>query len=227
VQQSSESVAALAAALAKAQAQLVNPEKSLTATIRSGRAGETERTFRYAPLSSGLEIVRKTLSEQEIAVMQTTAIDLASRILNLTTTLAHSSGQWVASQWPVCPLADIASPHRMGAALTYARRYALFTLVGIAGEDDLDAPDLCTPAPAMNSPGVGMQIAPKTSGNGRTNTGVRPASSAVLPTEQSAALRDRLIHEVIGLGSQDSATAWAKKAIPLKNTLTAADARLV
>ena len=72
-----------------------------------------------------------------------------------------------------------------------------------------------------------MQIAPKTSGNGRTNAGVRPASSAVLPTEQSAALRDRLIHEVTGLGSQDGATAWAKEAIPLKNTLTAADARLV
>jgi hypothetical protein len=92
VQQSSNSVAALAAALAKAQAQLVNPEKSLTATIRTGRAGETERTFRYAPLSSGLEIVRKTLSEQEIAVMQTTAIDLASRILNLTTTLTSPAG---------------------------------------------------------------------------------------------------------------------------------------
>ena len=226
-QSSSESVAALAAALAKAQAQLVNPEKSLTATITTGRAGEMQRTFRYAPLSSGLEIVRKTLSEQEIAVFQTTAVDPASRILTLTTMLAHASGQWIASQWPVCSLADIASPHRMGAALTYARRYALFTLVGIAGEDDLDAPDLCTPAPAMNSPGVGMQIARKTSGNGRTNTGVRPASSAVLPTEQSAALRDRLIHEVTELGSQDSATAWAKKAIPLKNTLTAADARLV
>ena len=56
------------------------------------------------------------------------------------------------SQWPVCPLADIASPHRMGAALTYARRYALFTLVGIAGEDDLDAPDLCTPVPSGAHP---------------------------------------------------------------------------
>ena len=110
MQQSSESVAALAAALAKAQAQLVNPEKSLIATITTGRAGETQRTFRYAPLSSGLEIVRKTLSEQEIAVIQTTAVDPASRILNLTTMLAHASGQWIASQWPVCPLADIASP---------------------------------------------------------------------------------------------------------------------
>src|SRR5690349_4359577 len=46
------------------------------------------------------------------------------------------------SDWPVCPVGEIAAPHRLGAALTYARRYALFTLVGIAGEDDLDAPDL-------------------------------------------------------------------------------------
>jgi hypothetical protein len=139
----SESVAALAAALAKAQAELVNPEKSLKATIRSGRAGEGERIFRYAPLASGLHIVRKILGQHEIAMVQTTAIDPAAGMVNLTTTLAHASGEWIASDWPVCPVAETANPQRMGAALTYARRYALFTLVGIAGEDDLDAPDLC------------------------------------------------------------------------------------
>src|SRR5215470_6317563 len=144
---SSESVAALASALAKAQAELVNPEKSLTATIRSGRAGEGERSFRYAPLSSGLDIVRKTLGQHEIATVQTTAIDQAAGIINLTTLLAHASGEWIASDWPVCTIAETERPHRMGAALTYARRYALFTLVGIAGEDDLDAPDLLAPAP--------------------------------------------------------------------------------
>ena len=47
----------------------------------------------------------------------------------------------ISSEWPVCGVSETAKPHRMGAALTYARRYALFTLVGIAGEDDLDAPD--------------------------------------------------------------------------------------
>jgi hypothetical protein len=227
VQQSSESVAALAAALAKAQAQLVNPEKSLTATIPTGRAGETQRTFRYAPLSSGLEIVRKTLSEQEIAIIQTTAVDAPSRYLNLTTMLAHASGQWIASYWPVCPLADIASPHRMGAALTYARRYALFTLVGIAGEDDLDAPDLCAPVPPANSSVTGLPGPPQTSGNGRMSARARAASSMVLPIKQSAVLRDRLISEIAGFQSQDSAAAWAREALPLKNTLTAADARLV
>ena len=148
---SSESVAALASALAKAQAELINPEKSLTASIRTGRPGEGERSFRYAPLSSGLDIVRKTLGQHEIATVQTTAIDQTAGMVNLTTTLAHASGEWIASDWPVCPVAETANPQRMGAALTYARRYALFTLVGIAGEDDLDAPDLCdgsrSPAP--------------------------------------------------------------------------------
>ncbi len=139
---SSNSIAALAGALAKAQAELVNPEKSLTATISAGRGGGSDRSFRYAPLASGLDIVRKTLGQHEIATVQTTAIDQAAGLVSLTTTLAHSSGEWIASDWPVCPVAETANPQRMGAALTYARRYALFTLVGIAGEDDLDAPDL-------------------------------------------------------------------------------------
>jgi hypothetical protein len=142
MQRSSQSIASLAAALAKAQVELVNPEKSLVATIRSDRPRGAEQTFRYAPLSSGLEIVRKTLGHHEIATVQTTAIDQTAGIVNLTTVLAHASGEWIASDWPVCAISETATPHRMGAALTYARRYALFTLVGIAGEDDLDAPDL-------------------------------------------------------------------------------------
>src|SRR5262249_12254153 len=140
---SSESIAALAAALAKAQAELINPEKSLTAIIRSARVGEQERTFRYAPLASGLDIVRKTLGRDELAIIQTTAIDKEAQELNLTTSRAHASGKGMASDGPVCHVAEVASPQRMGPALTYARRYALFTLVGIAGEDDLDAPELC------------------------------------------------------------------------------------
>src|SRR6476660_3722389 len=157
---SSESVAALASALAKAQAELVNPEKSLTATIRTGRAGEGERTFRYAPLSSGLDIVRKILGQHEIATVQSTAIDQAAGIVKLTTMLAHASGEWIASDWPVCPVAETANPQRMGAALTYARRYSLFTLVGIAGEDDLDAPDFCDGPLSPSASGLGVSIKP-------------------------------------------------------------------
>src|SRR6476646_1314634 len=209
---SSESVAALASALAKAQAELVNPEKSLTASIRTGRPGEGERSFRYAPLSSGLDIVRRTLGQHEIATVQTTAIDHTAGMVNLTTTLAHASGEWIASDWPVCPIAETANPQRMGAALTYARRYALFTLVGIAGEDDLDAPGLCAPAPgalgragmpgsagaggsdrpavdrSVDGPAGGLQLPPRSRGNGRARGAAKPVSPPVLAPDQSAAV---------------------------------------
>src|SRR6266487_7150459 len=191
---SSETVAALASALAKAQAELINPEKSLTATIRTGRPGDGERSFRYAPLSSGLDIVRKTLGQHEIATLQTTAIDQAAGMVHLTTTLAHASGEWIASDWPVCPIAETVNPQRMGAALTYARRYALFTLVGIAGEDDLDAPDLCDGPPSLLPSAVDRSFKPKgTLGNGHGRGGRK---NETLDPEQSAALREKLLAEV-------------------------------
>src|SRR2546421_8543602 len=142
MQRSSETIGAIAGALAKAQIELANPKKSLIATIQSPFPRENDRSFRYASLSSGLDLVRKALGAHEIATVQTTSIDDNAGLIRLTTTLAHSSGEWVASDWPVCSVSETAAPHRMGAALTYARRYALFTLVGIAGEDDLDAPNL-------------------------------------------------------------------------------------
>src|SRR5437660_10966269 len=138
----SDSIGAIAAALAKAQGELTNPEKSLVATIRSPFPREADHSFRYASLASGLEIVRKSLGRHEIATIQTTAIDQEAGQIRLTTLLAHASGKWISSDWPVCPISETATPHRMGAALTYARRYALFALVGIAGEDDRDAPAL-------------------------------------------------------------------------------------
>jgi ERF superfamily len=241
MQQSSSSIANLAAALAKAQIALVNPEKSLVATIRQGGASGTEQTFRYAPLSSGLEIVRKTLGEHEIATVQTTAIDQGAGIVNLTTVLAHSSGEWISSDWPVCALAETATPRRMGAALTYARRYALFTLVGIAGEDDLDAPDLVTPTAPTSKPEK-----PEGTGNGRLNghqphpvhreaprgyrrDGGHPSTPArpSLGPEQSAELRDRLLAELNALGSSDDAANWAHRSLPEKNRLTTPDAHRV
>src|SRR5262247_2609478 len=193
---SSDSVAALASALAKAQAELVNPEKSLTAIIRSGRPGEGERSFRYAPLSSGLDIVRKTLGQHEIATLQTTAIDQTAGMIHLTTTLAHASGEWVASDWPICPIAETANPQRMGAALTYARRYALFTLVGIAGEDDLDAPDLCDgPLSLLPRPFKPKDDQPRVpsamTGNGYGGGGKKGEIPVILDPQQSAALREK------------------------------------
>src|SRR5256885_1448338 len=215
---SSESVAALASALAKAQAELINPETSLTATIRSGRRGGAERSFRYAPLASGLDIVRKTLGQHEIATVQTTAVDQAAGLVNLTTTLAHASGEWIASEWPVCPIAETANPQRMGAALTYARRYALFTLVGIAGEDDLDAPDLCdgplsssTVDRSLRPTDDQSRMSPRTPSDGHVR-GVRAKLEPVLTLnpDQSAALREKLLMELGYITSADLAASWAR-----------------
>ena len=229
----SESIATIAAALAKAQAEMINPEKSLVGTIRSPFPREPDRTFRYAPLSSGLDIIRKSLGQHEIATIQTTAIDKETGLLRLTTVLAHSSGEWISSEWPVCSITDIAFAQRMGAALTYARRYALFTLVGIAGEDDLDAPDLNV-IPKDSS---GPSRSEPPSSNGRASAPVRsapnggrgpvPSIKTILPSEQSVGLRERLIAEIPALNSADEAAAWAHRNLPVKNTLTASDAQLV
>jgi hypothetical protein len=229
VQRTSETIGTIAAALAKAQAQLVNPEKSLVATIRSTDAASApERSFRYAPLSTGLDIVRKTLSQHEIATVQTTAIDEGAGIVRLSTVLAHASGEWIASDWPVCAVSETAAPHRMGAALTYARRYALFTLVGIAGEDDLDAPDLVAPTTPTSK--VNRATSNK---RGHLNGGLdqqfssgssRKATPPSLEPEVSSSLRDQLIIDVESLSSPDEAANWAHRVLGKKNTLIEGDA---
>ncbi len=238
MQRSSESIGAIAGALAKAQAELTNPEKSLIATIRSPFPRESDRTFRYASLSTGLDIVRKTLGKHEIATVQTTSIDEAAGLIRLTTVLAHISGEWVSSDWPVCPVSDTAAPHKMGAALTYARRYALFTLVGIAGEDDLDAPDLL----GATSSGVSAETASNLSKpNGKAEAAPIPAVRyngkrlhripkspvPVLDAEPSAALREKLLTEIATLESPHSAVAWARRGLIAKNRLTIEDAQAV
>jgi hypothetical protein len=210
MQRSSETIGAIAAALAKAQCELNNPERTLTATIME-RGGE--RSFRYASLASGLDLVRKALGQQDIAVIQTTAIDQGQ--IMLTTLLVHASGEWVSSLWPVCPASET-SAHLKGAALTYARRYALFTLVGIAGEDDLDAPDI--PRKEQTGP---ERAPPKRGGNGSVH------APPLQDVAGSAELRDRLLHEIAGTGGEEALAVWAKQALPLKNQLTEGDARAV
>jgi ERF superfamily len=238
MQRSSETIGAIASALAKAQAELTNPEKALIATIRASNPREKDQTFRYAALSSGLDIVRKTVGGHEIATVQTTAIDGDAGLIRLTTTLAHSSGEWLSSEWPVCPISETATPRRMGAALTYARRYALFTLVGIAGEDDLDAPDLnpnFEGAPKIDlAPNLAAPMQPESestaaiksrstnSASGLRDKSLRPAR-ATLDTEQSATLREQLLAMVAQLQSEEEAADWVHKNMPAKNTLIAAD----
>ena len=252
MQRSSETIGAIAAALAKAQIDLANPEKSLTATIRASSRYESDLTFRYAALSSDLDIVRKSLGAQEIATVQTTAIDAEKGLIRLTTTLAHSSGEWLSSEWPVCAISETASPRRMGAALTYARRYALFTLVGIAGEDDLDAPDVGLGArmdanAARSEGSAGETAAAFATPNGAPipeprsfeASSPRPAArlrrrekltnppQPMLDPDHSAALRDRLIADLQSIRSSQEAADWARQALPDKNTLTSVDAKQV
>jgi ERF superfamily len=219
---SSEKIGAIASALAKAQGELTNPEKSLIATIRSPFPRESDRIFRYASLASGLDIVRKSLGQHEIATVQTTAIDQASGQIRLTTLLAHASGEWISSDWPVCPISETAAPHRMGAALTYARRYALFALVGIAGEDDLDAPDtLIEPSPGK------MTGRPSKSPVERKPNSTTLHRAPALDHEASKLLRDELLAEIRVLTDGEELALWAHRRLTAKNRLTAEDARIV
>ena len=170
--------------------------------------------------------------------MQATAIDHEAGFVNVTTTLAHASGEWISSDWPVCSLEDVASPKRMGAALTYARRYALFALVGIAGEDDLDAPDLNAPEPA-DAGGKKPLLNGRTRPNGGRNHFGRkiPAgrdakehvnsANAGLKSQLSAVLREQLLGELKEFNSVDAAAIWARRSLPAKNSLNLVDARQV
>ena len=235
MQRSSNKMGTLATALAKAQAEIANPEKSLTAIVESRFPRGGQRTFRYASLSAGLDIVRKCLGEHEIATLQSTAIDRDTGLIKLTTTLVHASGEWVSSDWPVCPASETATPHRMGAALTYARRYALFTLVGIAGEDDLDAPDLALqtadPDPQNGPPGMKGGLNGQAPPAAKTFHGPRKhangARAGVLQSEASATLRDQLLSELDKLGLKDDLDAWTLQAWPRANSLTHADGNKV
>jgi ERF superfamily len=236
MQRASSSIGDLAAALAKAQAELVNPEKSLVGSIHPDGPAGVERIFRYAPLSAGLDIVRKTLGQHDIAVVQTTAVDNTAGFVNLTTVLAHASGEWIASHWPVCAISETKTPHRMGASLTYARRYALFTLVGIAGEDDLDAPDLIAPTNVPAAPEKPEKGKSTRSNDSQAtlrgaavphNTTKINSAKPVLGHEASAKLRDKLLAELNTLASSDDAANWAYRSLRDKNDLTESDAEQV
>ena len=229
---SSENVAAIATALAKAQIELTNPEKATIGAIYDARTN-SQRSFRYASLASGLDVIRKVLGSQQIAVTQTTDIDRTNGTVNLTTLLLHTSGEWISSYWPVCQLSETSAPRRMGAALTYARRYALFTMVGIAGEDDLDAPDIANDGrkgdrtveagPVATS---GLEPELVRSSQSRTeNPATRPVREKLNAVE-SAAARAQLVQEIQTLPAgelQSRAIAILKT----KNRLSADDAKLV
>ena len=112
-----ERIASRRGLLLKAQIELTNPEKSLIGTIWSDDPEHGERAFRYASLSSGLDIVRKVLGQHEIATVQTTSVDQTGGFINLTTVLAHASGEWIA-QIGRCTEVNVAVQTNVGLDLT-------------------------------------------------------------------------------------------------------------
>ncbi|WP_249128649.1 ERF family protein [Bradyrhizobium sp. AUGA SZCCT0169] len=229
---SSENVAAIATALAKAQIDLSNPERATVGTVYNNRS-DSPQTFRYASLASGLDIVRKVLGGQQIAIAQTTDIDRANGMVNLTTLLLHTSGEWISSDWPVCQLSETSAPRRMGAALTYARRYALFTMVGIAGEDDLDAPpDVANPADDQKVLNAGRRANPDPVPGSAQGIQRRMVGLGTMPPREmfsaaeSGLAATQLIQEIEVLSEADLRTR-AIAILKTKNCLSTEDARRV
>lgn len=128
----SEQINELAAALAKAQGQFPKVRKSKTANVKHKNGGG-EHSYSYADLADVLEAVRKPLSETGLALLQ--LIEPAERHLFLRTQLLHTSGQFLDSVYPLPAGLDAQG---MGSAITYARRYTISAMLGIAAEDDDD-----------------------------------------------------------------------------------------
>jgi hypothetical protein len=119
----SEKIAEIGAALAKAQAELRNPAKNRE---------NPHFKSKYADLAEGLDVIRPVLAKHGIAFVQATEFE--NDMVILRTRLIHGN-QFLESSYPVSRL----DKHQtMGASLTYAKRQALFSLVGVSGDDDDD-----------------------------------------------------------------------------------------
>lgn len=195
----SEQVGELVAALAKAQGDFIPPKMTATATISGERANYK---FKYAPLDEGFNAVRIPLSENQIAIMQRPFHEdrEGKRYVMLETRIAHGE-QWMSMVYPVADFDALFrsddgkyrfDPKKLGAAITYAKRYSLFAFLGLAGEEDID--------------GDNLDLATER-GNGR-----KPRSVAPLTGEEAVELEGRLIAEVNKLGSPKAMSDWARDA---------------
>lgn len=127
----SPTIGAIAAALSAAQGDIKNPAKDKTAKIVSKQGGQY--TYTYADFATSLDAIRPILAKHKLAIVQ--APFMRENFVMLESRIIHESGEWVGNEYPVGMVAD----HRtMGSALSYARRYALFPLLGVQGEDDDD-----------------------------------------------------------------------------------------
>jgi hypothetical protein len=120
----SESIAELAAAMAKAQGAFDHAKKDVSNAFFKSK---------YADLASVIDAAKKPLADNGLTVIQTTEFDESNGVF-LITTLAHSSGQWISGRYPVNPVKN--DPQSFGSAITYARRYCFSAITGIAADDD-------------------------------------------------------------------------------------------
>ena len=195
----SEAINEISAALAKAQAEIANPAKeSVNPHFRN----------HYADLSSGINAIRSALSSNGIAFTQLTR--LAGDVLMVDTRLSHISGQWIESEFPACRFP--AKPQEVGSALTYARRYALFAIIGIAGEDDDGEAGSKTETPAPRK--VAPPPPPKPVANDTT-----------LESSQSA--RDAMLDELTAIMTDDELAAWFARSKPAIDKLLEADKQII
>ncbi len=139
----SEQIKELATALAKAQGAMENAAKN-----------KSNPHFKstYADLAAVLDAIRAPLSNNGLSTVQT--MEIAERCIVLRTTLLHSSGQFIATEYPI---ASGLKPQEMGSAITYGRRYSLAAIVGIAQDDD-DANAAAQTKPPVAQPN---KISPK------------------------------------------------------------------
>jgi len=124
----------LAAALARAQGEFGQILKERSAVVRMKSGGEYRYSF--ADLASVLEAIRAPLAKHELAILQLPAvrIDAGATFVQIETILVHCSGASISSRLEL-PASD-PSPQSIGSAMTYARRYSVLALLGLAAEDD-------------------------------------------------------------------------------------------
>jgi hypothetical protein len=193
----SEAINEIAAALAKAQAEVKNP---------SFNRVNPHFKSKYADLGEVLSAVRPALSKHGISIMQMT--DVTDTGIVLHTRLTHSGGQWIEGVYPVSPMG---THQQMGAALTYAERQALSAIVGVAGEDDTDGED----TKDVDTKGV------------KPKAPVPTKVITMLSSADSEVALENMAKELEDCKTKQNLQAWATKWRDIKQTLTTEHAKVI
>ena len=193
---SSGELAALAESLAKAQGVMVPAKKAAVNPFFKSK---------YADLASVWDVCRVPLSENGLSIVQAIAVPAPGETI-LQTILLHTSGQLIVSSYPVKPVKD--DPQGMGSAITYARRYALMAMIGIAPEDD-DGESAVRRAPKDSPP----EKKAATSSVLATDAQIRKLRIDAKATGLDEAGFHDLIHQKFGVKSSKELTKVAASAL--------------